>query len=310
MTGYSEVRTYREERKESTTDFFEKGDFFMTTPSSDQKGIIFNIARYAIHDGPGIRTTVFLKGCPARCLWCCSPESQGGLPELARKKTLCLACPLCAGEPEKCPGDALERIGREVTASALLREVERDRPFWRRSGGGVTLSGGEPLFQPLFVRAFLLLCRESHIHRAIESCLFFDPLLLDELMDLVDFFQFDLKTMDGEEHRRLTGLDNTVILRNAETLLKSDKPLLVRVPLVPRCNDGETNLRAIGAFVGRHRPGASLEVLPYHRMGAGRYEDLGRTYLLAETEPPPEEEMERVRALLNEYPLRLVGKEG
>lgn len=268
----------------------------MSSGTADEKGMIYKIARYAIHDGPGIRTTVFLKGCPARCLWCCNPESQRREPELAKKVELCRTC----------PADALEWIGREITASDLLREVEPDRPFWRRSGGGVTLSGGEPLFQPRFVKRFLQLCREKHIHTALESSLFGDWKFLEELMDLVDFFQFDLKAMDPGEHLQLTGLDNRVILDNAARLLRSDKPLLARIPLVPGCNDGESNLRELGAFLERHRPGAHLEVLPYHRMGVGRYEELGRPYPLPDTLPPTEEEMERALGILKDYAIRVI----
>ena len=278
----------------------------MVPGTVDEKGMIYKIARYAIHDGPGIRTTIFLKGCPARCLWCCNPESQRSEPELVKKREQCRACPTCSGEPEVCPAGALEWIGREITARDLLKEVEPDRPFWRRSGGGVTLSGGEPLFQPRFVKRFLQLCRDKHIHTSLESSLFCTKEILEELMNLVDFFQFDLKAMDPEKHLQLTGLDNHVILDNAATLLRSDKLLIARIPLVPGYNDGEANLRELGAFLERHRPGASLEILPYHRMGVGRYEELGRPYPLPDTLPPTEGEMDRALRILKDYPIRVI----
>ena len=282
----------------------------MTSAASAVTGLIFDIAHYTIHDGPGIRTTVFLKGCPARCLWCCSPESQKGVPELARKKERCLGCDVCHDEPTQCPGEALQWIGRSVTVEDLLREVEKDRPFWRRSGGGVTLSGGEPLFQPQFVKVFLQACRDRNIHTALESCLFCKKDVLEDLMDLVDYIQFDLKAMDRERHFRLTGVDNQVVLDNAAILLQSSKPLLVRIPLVPGCNDDEANLRELGAFLGRHRRGAPLEVLPYHRMGVGLYEDLGRTYPLPDTLAPTEEQMEKALKILREYPIEVINEGG
>ncbi len=273
-------------------------------------GIIFRIAHYTIHDGPGIRTTVFLKGCPARCLWCCSPESQLAGLEMAKKEDRCLSCVSCCEDPDKCPGEALEKIGRFVSPEELLKEVQRDAPFWRRSGGGVTLSGGEPLMQPEFLFAFLALCKSRHIHTAIETCLFCRRETLEKAMEFLDFIQFDLKAMDSGLHRELTGLGNEAILENARFLLASDKPLLVRIPLVPGCNDGEENLRALGSFLGAHRPGVELEILAYHRMGTGRYEELGRKYALPDTKPPTREEMERAERILKEYPIKVTRQGG
>jgi len=273
-------------------------------------GTIFRIAHYTIHDGPGIRTTVFLKGCPARCLWCCSPESQLPAPETAKKKERCRACDPCCGDPEKCPGEALETIGRQVSPGELLAEVMRDAPFWRRSGGGVTVSGGEPLAQPGFLAAFLELCKARYIHTAIETSLFCSRGALERVLGLLDFVQFDIKAMDPRLHRELTGLDNAEMLGNARFLLQSGKPLLARIPLVPGCNDGEENLRALGSFLGEHRPGVELEILAYHRMGVGRYEDLGREYALPGTKPPKREEMERAERILQEYPIKVTRQGG
>jgi pyruvate formate lyase activating enzyme len=282
----------------------------MENGTENQTGTIFRIAHYTIHDGPGIRTTVFLKGCPARCLWCCSPESQLSGPEMARRADRCLSCESCSGDPEKCPGEALERIGRQVSPEELLAEVMRDAPFWRRSGGGVTVSGGEPLAQPGFLTAFLKLCKGRYIHTAIETSLFCSRPTLERVSGLLDFIQFDLKAMDPRLHRELTGLDNGEMLDNARFLLRSGKPILARIPLVPGCNDGEDNLRALGAFLGEQRPGAELEILAYHRMGVGRYEDLGREYALPVTKPPEREEMERAERILREYPIKVTRQGG
>lgn len=282
----------------------------METGTEKPTGTIFRIARYAIHDGPGIRTTVFLKGCPARCLWCCSPESQLSRPEMAKRKDRCMNCEPCSDDPEKCPGEALEMIGTRVSPEELLEKVRRDAPFWRRSGGGVTISGGEPLARPDFVEAFLELCMARHIHTAIETCLFCRKETLERISSLADFIQFDLKAMDAGLHRELTGLDNTGILENARFLLQSEKPLLARIPLVPGCNDGEENLRALGSFLGEHRPGVELEILSYHRMGIGRYEDLGREYPLPDAKPPTREELERAERILQQYPIRVTRQGG
>ena len=250
------------------------------------KGRIFNIAHYAVHDGPGIRTTVFLKGCPARCLWCCSPQSQ-------------------SFEIERSAGG--EKIfGRDVTAAELFAEVRRDAPFWRRSGGGVTLSGGEVMAQPDFAAAFLDLCRAHNVHTAIESCLFASLETVTRIAERTDFIQFDLKAMEPSLHRRLTSLGNENILENAAALLRSGKPVLVRFPLIPGLNDTEENLRATGLFLEGARAGVSLEILRYHRMGVGLYEELGRRYPLPDVEPPTDDEYARAKKILSDYKIMVL----
>ncbi|MCF7935984.1 MAG: glycyl-radical enzyme activating protein [Synergistales bacterium] len=177
----------------------------------------------------------------------------------------------------------------------------RDYPFWRRSGGGVTLSGGEPLAQPQFAQEFLALCKVRNVHTAIETCLFCGSKLLDDVVQYVDYVQFDMKEMDPARHKELTGLDNDIILENAARLLAGDKALLVRLPYIPGCNDSEDNLRALGRFLESRRPGVQLELLPYHRMGVGRYEGLGMTYLLPDTKPPTKEDVADAADILSEY---------
>ena len=250
------------------------------------KGMIFNIAHYAVHDGPGIRTTIFLKGCPARCLWCCSPQSQSFTAERSLSG---------------------ERIfGRELTAEELFAEVRRDAPFWRRSGGGVTLSGGEVMAQPDFAAAFLDLCRAHNVHTAIESCLFASLETVTRIAERTDFIQFDLKAMEPSLHRRLTSLGNENILENAAALLRSGKPVLVRFPLIPGLNDTEENLRATGLFLEGARAGVSLEILRYHRMGVGLYEELGRRYPLPDVEPPTDDEYARAKKILSDYKIMVL----
>lgn len=250
------------------------------------KGIIFNIGRYAVHDGPGIRTTIFLKGCPAKCLWCCSPQSQSFDIERSQVQD--------------------KIFGREITVAELFREVRRDAPFWRRSGGGVTLSGGEVMAQPDFAVAFLNICREHGIHTAIETCLFASHDVAEKVADAADFIQFDIKTMDPELHKRLTSIDNSYILDNASMILKSSKPALVRFPLVPGVNDSLDGAEKLGAFLETQRAGVTLEVLKYHRMGVGLYEELGRKYELPYVQPPTTEEFEKFCSVLSKYDIRVI----
>ena len=254
---------------------------------STKTGRIFNIAHYTIHDGPGIRTTVFLKGCPARCLWCCSPESQ-------------------SFDLEKSVLDSDKLYGRDVTVEELFAEVRRDEPFWRRSGGGVTLSGGEVLAQPEFAKEFLALCKSRFIHTATETSLFATPEIARDVIAEADFVQFDLKAMDPELHKILTCLDNKIILKNAEELLKSDKDVLVRFPLIPALNDSIENIEALGKFVSQHRECAKVEILRYHKMGIGTYEELGRTYSIPFVDPPEKMDVQRVADILKKYKLHVI----
>lgn len=254
---------------------------------STKTGRIFNIAHYTIHDGPGIRTTVFLKGCPARCLWCCSPESQ----------SFDLECSIL--DPNKV-------YGRDVTVEELFAEVRRDEPFWRKSGGGVTLSGGEVLAQPEFAKEFLALCRSRFIHTAIETSLFAKPKVARDVIPEADFVQFDLKAMDPKLHKKLTGLDNEMILDNAEELLKSDKDVLVRFPLIPGLNDSLENIEALGKFVSKNREYSKVEILKYHKMGIGTYEELGLIYSIPFVDPPEKEDVQKAADILKKYDLEVI----
>lgn len=254
---------------------------------STHTGRILNIAHYTIHDGPGIRTTVFLKGCPARCLWCCSPESQSFDLEYSIL------------DPNKV-------YGRDVTIEELFTEVRRDEPFWRKSGGGVTLSGGEVLAQSEFAKEFLALCRSRFIHTAIETSLFAKPEIARDVINEADFVHFDLKAMDPTLHKKLTGLDNEVILNNAEELLKSDKDVLVRFPLIPGLNDSSENIEALGKFVSKNRKSSKIEILRYHKMGIGTYEELGLSYSIPFVDPPEKEDVQKAADILKKYDLEVI----
>ncbi len=273
-------------------------------------GTILRVARYAIHDGPGIRTTVFLKGCPLRCAWCHSPESQDAAPEFMPLPDRCIrcgsctaACPhgvlpaaladsaapagctTCAACTEACPTGARELVGHPMTVDALVALVERDRIFYDESGGGVTFSGGEPLLQPEFVLEAAADCRASGIHVAVDTCGHADPEALIAVAREVDLFLFDLKTVDEAAHRRFTGVSNDLILSNLERLATIHPRVIVRFPLIPGVNDADENVKEIGALLASFRL-TRVDVLPYHRAGLAKYHRLHQPYGLEAIEPP------------------------
>jgi pyruvate formate lyase activating enzyme len=279
-------------------------------PSSQLQGLIFHIRSHAVHDGPGVRTTVFLKGCPLHCLWCCDPESQGRVPDLVWLKERCLGCDLCLpacprsalargehGErqldqgrcdhcgacAEACPGEALDLMGRWLTVEQVLAVAMRDALHAGGSGGGLTLSGGEPLAQVDF--AAELLDRYKHqgrgMHTAVATCGQAPWWHVERLAPNVDLFLYDLKHMDPDEHRRYTGAGNEDILDNARRLAEAGRTLVIRVPLIPGVNDTRDNLEATAAFV-RTLPGVErLDLLPYHRVAEPKHQRLGRVHALA-----------------------------
>lgn len=294
--------------------------------------MIFDIKRYAIHDGLGIRTTVFFKGCPLACLWCSNPESQAYQPELTYIPAQCLGCGLCEQLcphqaisrtdqgmvvdhskcnlcgicAENCPGDALQVIGRSVTVDDLFRQVVADRPFWDRSGGGVTLSGGEPLVQFDFVLSFLKLCKERYISTAIETCLNTNWETISTILPFVDHLICDLKIMDSDQHKINTGISNHRIKKNLESLLKSNADVLVRMPLIPGINDNKANLEDMGAFIESCRKGAKVELLPYHRLGEAKYRRMQKKYKMAHVSSPTKTEMDRAIGVLASFDIHVL----
>jgi pyruvate formate lyase activating enzyme len=277
---------------------------------SNTKGLIFDIRKYAIHDGPGVRTTVFFKGCPLACLWCCNPESQLGQPELIWVRERCLGCDLCLtvcpcealsmdGEggrsidrqrcdrcglcAERCPGEALNLLGRRASVGEVLAEVAKDALYFEASGGGLTLSGGEPLSQPEFAAELLWRYRheEKGGHTAVETSGFAEWRVIEQLAADVDLFLFDLKHMDPADHLRLTGRDNRLILENARRLAAAGCRMVIRLPLIAGVNDSRENLEATAGFA-LSLPGVKrIDILPYHRLGEPKYSRLQRDYILA-----------------------------
>jgi pyruvate formate lyase activating enzyme len=300
--------------------------------SGTDKGVLFDIKRYAIHDGPGIRTSLFLKGCQLRCEWCANPESQYASPEVLYNREDCTLCGECATVcpdaaiefkagrrlhdrmrctgcglcVQACPSGAMELCGFTVDVQTLWEQIKDDRLFWDRSGGGVTLSGGEPLLQHLFAQAFLSYCQGRYVHTAIETCGHVPKSHFDAILPHVDFVIFDLKLEDSGAHERYTGVSNRCIKNNLSNILKSDKDILVRMPLVPGCNDSPEAIKRIGEFIATNRKGAQLEILPYHRLGEGKYARLDREYTLSGIKTPNNQQLKDVANVLSEFDLDLM----
>jgi len=292
-------------------------------------GYVFRIARSSVHDGPGIRTTVFLKGCPLRCTWCHSPESQSPQPELFYREDRCIRCLECVdhcqlgaisavdGRPtvdgevcrwcgdcaDACPSGARTQAGSVMTESRVLQEIERDTVFYDQSGGGVTFSGGEPMMQPDFLVALLDGCRKRRIHTAVDTCGAASAETLSRVADRTDLFLFDLKHIDAARHRHVTGSSNTQILDNLAALAARGSNVVVRFPLIPGVNDDPGDVERLGRFVAS--TGLSrIDVLPYHRSGTGKYPATGRPYALPDIEPPSLEAREQAVRILDGCGLR------
>lgn len=267
--------------------------------------MVFDIQRYSLHDGPGIRTMIFLKGCPLKCLWCCNPESQQTYQETEFYKDLCVGCGACQeacgcsaismGSAENridkskcrncgncvevCPHNALRTVGRQMDAEGVLKEIKRDTKIFKKSGGGVTLSGGEPLVWIDFCEEVLTACYDSNIHTAIETTGHVPESYFARIKDHVDTFLYDIKSMDNSRHRRLTGVFNQQIQQNIRYLRKHGKNVIIRVPLIPEHNFLAEEIE--GLFRLADQLGIQeINFMPYHNLGEVKYERLFRPYPL------------------------------
>ncbi|MFO8055729.1 MAG: glycyl-radical enzyme activating protein [bacterium] len=289
-------------------------------------GIVFDVQGYAIYDGPGIRTCVYLKGCPLKCYWCHNPESQSPAFEMSYNPQKCQSCGTCVNVcPEQalrmdeqgriirdydkcltcgacaraCPSGAMEMIGYEIAAGELVEKVLRDRPFYEYSGGGVTITGGEPLFQKDFLFAVLTMLKDEGVHTAIETCGFFSPELVKELLDTTDLFLYDIKHLDPARHEQGTGVSNERILENFKELVKQGGPqrVIPRIPLVPGFNADEEAARAMASFLAENGYEGEVHLMPYHGWAKDKYERLGRLGSFRDPGKLEEDTLEKIKAV-------------
>ena len=309
-------------------------------------GRVYDIQRFSVHDGPGIRTDIFLNGCPLTCLWCHSPESQAYEPQvgwfdircigievcgrcipacpkgaishgniktsLVDKKeiqlvqidrTLCDNCGLCV---KACPAKALCMTATEMTIDEVMAVIEKDRSYYNKSGGGVTISGGEPMVQHAFTYELLKTCKEAGLHTCLDTTGFAKWEQYAQILPYVDLFLYDLKHMDSAQSKRIVGVGNELILENARKLAAAGAALQIRFPVIPGLTDSDENLHATGTFCRELGDSVVVvQVLPYHRLGAVKYDRIGKTYQLSEIEPPSDGRMAEIKQLLESYGLQV-----
>jgi pyruvate formate lyase activating enzyme len=298
-----------------------------------KKGIVFETKKGAVDDGPGIRTTIFFKGCPLRCWWCHNPEGQVPEPELMYRNKRCIGyvacgecvrncpreaishatgqisinrkhCNLCGKCSQKCPTDALMIIGKEMDVEEVVKEIDKDLVFYDESEGGVTVSGGEPLLQLDFLNALLEECKKKSIHTAVDTCGYASHKAIDRISDKVDLFLYDIKMMNDKMHRKYTGVSNKRILENFKKLAENGKDLLVRFPVIPEINDNEDNVTKTAEFIlsyGIKR----ISLLPYHKTGIEKYRNLSRAYRLEKTQTPSEQNLKLIGEKLETFGLKV-----
>ena len=287
---------------------------------SDPTGTIFDIKRFAVHDGPGIRTTVFFKGCPLRCLWCHNPESMRIERQIVFFESKCIGCGECF---KRCPNDAVEATpqgrsyyrdkctlcgtcvqycyaeatvmqGKIVSVEEVIEEVKKDMPFYENSKGGVTLSGGEPMMQPEFCIAILRESKKAGMHTALDTSGYAKWEVFRRILEYVDLVLYDIKHMDPLKHKEYTGLSNELIFANLMKLDKLNIPIEIRMPMIPGLNDSEDNLSAASQFLSEMKNIKRIKLLPYHRLGEGKYERLDMEYKMKNIEPPDKARMEQL----------------
>lgn len=295
------------------------------------KATVCEIEHYAIHDGPGIRTVVFLKGCPLRCLWCSNPETQRKENELYYNSSSCINCKSCIQACKYdaltsedygvsinrnkctscnacvsvCPTSSLKLVGIEMSVTEVFEEVMKDSLFYRQSDGGVTVSGGEALMNIDFVIELFKLCKENYIHTTLETTGFGDSEKLKILSKYTDLFLFDLKHTDSEVHKKLTGIDTTLILKNLDVLRKLNKNITLRIPLITGLNDSLENIKN-SIDIANHKGINEIHILPYHTLGLDKYKKLQRDYKLNKLEKHSQDYLSELKTLIEDSGIKCV----
>jgi len=310
-----------------------KGNDFpliMKTKIVEKDAVVLSIDRMTTHNGPGIRTIILFKGCPLRCLWCSTPESQKADPEIALYPDKCIQCgqciPVCPLEAitmtgemiridrgrcnncgkcaELCYSEAIMVLGQSMVVEVLVEHAKKDMVFYEQSGGGVTLSGGEPLVYPDFVGQLLQALKEEGINVGVDTCGHVPWQNFESVLAYVDFFLWDIKHMDSERHRELTGVSNELILRNARAVSERNIPLYIRFPVIPSYNDSEKNIKATCEMARGLSSLVEVHLLPLHHLGKARYDSLNRDYPIAHLSLIPDHVLEEMKQLVESYGLR------
>lgn len=292
-------------------------------------GMTFNILRYTVDDGPGLRSTVFLKGCPLSCPWCANPESQHSYPEVSFRGATCIGCGSCSKScPEHaisivdgnahidrtlckrcmtcvdtCLNTAMKRMGDEMDVEAVMKVVRRDKDYYEESGGGVTVSGGEPMMQPDFVAELFQKLHEEGIHTCLDTTGYCSGEALDKVLPHTDLVLFDLKHMDSKKHEEVVGVPTEPIHASLKKILDDGVDVIIRIPYIPGFNDDDENMKATAEFVKKHTPNAHVDILPYHELGKSKYESIGSEYPMPPTEKPTDEKLAHSREFFTQLGL-------
>lgn len=302
-----------------------------TIQDNTTHGVIFDIQRFSTYDGPGIRTTVFFKGCPLKCKWCHNPESQNPGPEVMFDSSKCIDCGCCeqvcpqkavVSHPvrridrnkcqkcgrcvEVCVSEALTFTGRNIDWEEVVNQVERDKAFYARSKGGVTFSGGEPLLQNRFLLKLLKECKKRGLHTAVDTCGHVDWKKVESILPYVDLFLYDVKQYDPVKHKNLTGVSNKIILDNLRKISRAKIPVIVRVPIIPGLTDQKDNIKSIARFLRSLPYQPLVEPLGYHQLGVNKYKMLGVDYPCQTLIPPSKEKMENVREIFRREGVQVI----